>query len=64
MHRYPSHNSTISNSMIDQGRLETNLLKLFAHAENSKCFSIISIINFEVNVVAAKRMTIMSVLLH
>jgi len=50
--------------MIDQGRLETNLLKLFAHAENSKCFSIISIINFEVNVVAAKRMTIMSVLLH
>ena len=30
-HKCPSHNSTVSNSMIDQDRLETNLLQLFAH---------------------------------
>jgi len=32
--------------MIYQDRLETNLLQLFAHAQNSEWFSIISVIIF------------------
>jgi len=48
--------------MIDQDRFETNLLQLFVHTQNSQGFSQISVINFEVNIVAehdnAKRMTI------
>jgi len=54
--------------MIYQDRLETNLLQLFAHTQSSEWFSIISAINFEVNIVAehvyAKRMTIVVTLLH
>jgi len=38
----PFHNSFIGNIMFDQGRLETNLLQLFTHPENSEWFSIIS----------------------
>ena len=67
-HRCPSHNSTISNPMIDQDRLETNLLQLFAHTENSEWFSIIFVISFEVSIVAKhvneKILTIMGALLH
>ena len=37
--------------MLYQGRLETNLLHLFGHPENSEWFSIISGIIFEVNIV-------------
>jgi len=37
--------------MIHQDRLETNLLQLFRHSENSELFSIISVIIFEVNIV-------------
>jgi len=40
------------NFMVYQNQLETNLLQLFAHSENSKWLSIISVI-FEVNIVAA-----------
>jgi len=47
----PFHNSTIGNSMLYQGQIETNLLQLFAYPENSECFYIISIINFEINIV-------------
>jgi len=32
--------------MIYQDLIETNLLQLFAHAENSECFSIFSVIIF------------------
>ena len=45
------HNSVIGNFMIHQDRLETNLLQLFRHSENSELFSIISVIIFEVNIV-------------
>ena len=58
----PLHNRIKSNFMIDQDRFETNLLQLFVHTQNSQGFSQISVINFEVNIVAehdnAKRMTI------
>jgi len=37
--------------MVYQDRLETNLLQLFGHPENSELFSIIFVIIFEVNVV-------------
>jgi len=48
--------------MICQDRLETNLLQLFAHTQNSEWFSMISVTVFKINFVAesvnAKRMTI------
>jgi len=54
--------------MIDQDRLETNLLQLFAHTENSEWFSIIFVISFEVSIVAKhvneKRLTTMGAHLH
>jgi len=68
-HKCP-YTSIISNLMIYQHQLETNLLQLFGHTWNSECFSIISVISFEVNILAkhvnAKTMTIMAmgVLLH
>jgi len=64
------HTSIISNFMIYQDQFEAYLFQLFARTKNSEWFSIISVIRFEVNVVAkhvnAKRMTIvaMGVLLH
>jgi len=45
------NNSIISNFVVYQDRLETWSLQLFEHAENSECFSIISVIIFEVNIV-------------
>jgi len=64
----PLHNSIISNFMIYQDRLETNLLQLFAHTQNSEWFSIIFVIYFEVNTVAehanAQIMAIIGALLH
>jgi len=36
--------------MVYQYRLETNLLQLFVHPENSEWFSIISVIIFEINI--------------
>jgi len=47
----PFHNSIIDNFMVDQDRLKTNLLQLFAHPESSGWFSIISVIICEVNIV-------------
>jgi len=41
--------------MVDKDRLETNLLQLFAHPENSEWFSIIFVIIFEVNIVAEQK---------
>jgi len=38
--------------MVDQDRLETNLLQLFVHPEDSEWFSTISVILFEVSIVA------------
>jgi len=43
--------------MIYKDRLETNLLQLFAHQQNSERFSIISASTSEVNVVAAQKQT-------
>ena len=66
----PIHTSIESNFMIYQDQFEAYFLQLFAHTLNSEWFSIISVISFEVNIVAkhvnAKRMTIipMGVLLH
>jgi len=54
----PFHNSIIyiiRHFMVYQIRLETNLLQLFAHPENSGWFSIISVIIFEVNVAAEQK---------
>ena len=54
--------------MIDQDRLETNFLQLFAHTKVSEWFSIISVVSFEVSIFAkhvnAKRLTIMHAILH
>jgi len=41
--------------MVYQDRFETNLLQLFAHPETSECFSVISVIIFEVNIVAEQK---------
>jgi len=64
----PLHDSIISNVMIYQDRLETNLLQLFAPTYSSEWSSIISVICFEVNIaseqVNTKRMTVLGALLH
>jgi len=39
----PFYNSIIGIFIVNQKQFETNLLQLFAHPENSKCFSIISV---------------------
>jgi len=50
--------------MIYQDQFETNLLQLFPQTQNSEWFSAISVIIFDVNIVAkhvnAKRMNIMA----
>jgi len=51
------HNSVIGNFMVYQDQLETNLLQLFRHSENSEWFSIISVIIFEVNIVDEQKQT-------
>ena len=50
----PFHNSITGHYTVDKDRLETNLLQLFAHPENSKWF-IIFVIVFEVNTVAEQK---------
>jgi len=40
-------NNIIDNFIVYQGRFETKLLQLFAHPENSECFSANSAIIFE-----------------
>jgi len=51
----PFYNSVIGNLIVYQDRIETDLLKLFAHPENSGWFSVISVIMFEVNIVAEQK---------
>jgi len=41
--------------MVHQYRIETSLQQLFAHRENSEQFSVISVIIFEVNIVAKQK---------
>jgi len=38
--------------MVYQDRLQRNLLQLFMNPKNSECFSVMSVIIFEVNIVA------------
>jgi len=47
----PFCNSVIGSFIVYQGRIETVLLKLCAHPENSEWFSVISVIVFEVKIV-------------
>jgi len=50
------HNSIIVNFTVYQNWIQTNLLQLFAHPENSEWFSVIPvIIIFEVNIVAERK---------
>ena len=53
----PFHNSIIGKFMVYQDRPEINLLQLFGHPDNSECFSIISVIIFEVNIVDKQKQT-------
>jgi len=48
----PFHNSIIGTFIVYQDGIETVLLKLYAHPENSEWFSVISVIVFEVKIVA------------
>ena len=48
----PFHNSIIGNFIVYQDRTETDLWKLCVHPENSEWFSVISVVIFEVNIVA------------
>jgi len=49
------NNSIVCNFMICQDRLETNLLQLSAHPDTSEWFSMISVIIFEINIVAEQK---------
>jgi len=51
----PFHNSIIGNFIVHQDRIETALLKLCAHPENLECFFVISVIVFEVTIVAEQK---------
>jgi len=55
----PFYKSIIGNGnfMVYQDRLETNLLQLFTHPENSEWFSIISAIIFKVNIAHEQKQT-------
>ena len=48
-------NNIIGTSIVYQNRIETNLLQLFAHPENSDGFSIISVAILEVNIVVEQK---------
>jgi len=51
----PIYKSIVGYFMVCQDRLETYLLQLFAHPDTSEWFSIISVMNFEVNNVAEQK---------
>jgi len=55
--------SIIRNFMACQDRIETDLLQLFAHAETSEWFSIISGIIFEVSIVAEREQALATIFL-
>jgi len=48
----PFYNSIIGNVIFYQDRIETDLLNLCVHPENSEWSSVISVIIFEVNLIA------------
>jgi len=48
----PFHNSIIGNFIVCQDRIETDLLKLCTHPENSEWFSVMFVVIFEVKIVA------------
>jgi len=49
------HNSIVSNFMVYQDRFETNFLQLFMHPQLSERFPTISVIIFEVSIVAEQK---------
>jgi len=51
----PFHNNIIGNCIVYQNRIETHLLQLFAHQENSDGFSKNSVVIFEVNIVVKQK---------
>jgi len=51
----PFYDSIIGNFIVYQDRIETDLLKLCVHPKNSEWFSVISIVIFEVNIVAEQK---------
>ena len=51
----PFYNSIIGNFIVYQDQIETDSLKLCAHPENSKWFSVISVIISEVSSVAEQK---------
>jgi len=51
----PFHNSIIGIFVVYQNRIETEILKLCAHPENSEWFSVISVIIFEVEIVTEQK---------
>jgi len=53
----PFHNSIIGIFVVYQSRIETDLLKLCAHPENSEWFSVISVVICEVEIVAEQKQT-------
>jgi len=55
----PFHDSTIGKFMICHDLLETKLVQLFAHSENSECFTMISVITFEVNIAVEQKQALL-----
>ena len=53
----PFYKSIIGNFVVYQYRLETNLIKLSTHPENSEWFSIISVIISKVNIADKQKQT-------
>ena len=51
------HNSIIGNLIINQDRIDRNLLQLLAHPENSEWCSTISVSIFVVNIVSVQKQT-------
>jgi len=51
----PFHNSIIRHFIVYKDLVETNLLQLFAHPEDSKWFSIIFVIIFEISIVTEQK---------
>jgi len=49
----------MGNFMVYQDRLETYLLQLFTHPDTSEWFSIVSVINFEVNHLAKQKQALL-----
>jgi len=49
------YNSSMGILTVYQDLVETNLLQLFAHPENSEWFSVISIAMFDVKIVAEEK---------